>query len=240
MPFDLPRGVVVPVTSIEIILDAAPHPFETASGDAIERNWRSEVAANPALFDGRIVLLSELVYRDGVLSGRCHETRYATLLYWRLDRDGASAEHAFAHAALVSSDNALVAIRMGLHTANAGKVYFAAGSFEPMDFRDGLVDIDFNMRREVGEETGLDIATATSDEGYHLYSHANGSVIFRRYRMAETAAALAKRIEAHVAAEAEPEILGPVVIRDAEDLPEGIVPHMEAIVRWHFSCEVDA
>lgn len=235
MPFELPRGVVVPVNAIDIVLDPAPHPFELENSVAIDANWQSEKAANPALFDGRIVLLSDLVYSDGVLSGRCHETRYATLLYWRLDRDGAVAEHAFAHAALVSSDNALVAIRMGLHTANAGLVYFAAGSFEPVDFRDGQIDIEFNMAREVGEETGLDLASADRDDGYHLYSHENGSVIFRRYRLAETAASIAARIDAHVAAETDPEILGPVIIRGPITMPAGIVPHMEAIVHWHFS-----
>ena len=53
-----------------------------------------------------------------------------------------------------------MAIRMAAHTVNAGRVYFAAGSFEPSDFRDGLVDADGNMVREVREETGLDIAGA--------------------------------------------------------------------------------
>lgn len=235
MAFDLPRGVVVPVHAVDIILDPSTHPFETENAAAIDANWQVEVAANPALFDGRIVLLSELSYSNGRLVGRCHETRYATLLYWRLERNGALAEHAFAHAALVSADNALVAIRMGAHTANAGRVYFAAGSFEPMDFRDGQVDIDFNMQREVGEETGLEIGGAPKDEGYHLYSHASGNVIFRRYRLAEPADVIAERIAAHVAAEAEPEIEGPVIIRDAENVPDGVMPHMAAIVRWHFS-----
>ena len=44
----------------------------------------------------------------------------------------------------------------------AGRVYFAAGSFEPVDFRDGLVDVDFNMIREVREETGLDLSGASA------------------------------------------------------------------------------
>ena len=48
-----------------------------------------------------------------------------------------------------AAGNALVAIRMGAHTVNAGKVYFAAGSFEPEDFPDGVVDAHGNMAREV-------------------------------------------------------------------------------------------
>jgi len=233
MTFDLPRGRVVPVSAIEVRLDPAPHPFELANAAAIEANWRQETAANPALFDGRIVLLSKVAYSDGKLVGRCHEVRYATLLKWRQERP-AGAEHAFAHAALVSSDGALIAIRMARHTANPGKVYFAAGSFEPFDFRDGLVDVDSNMAREVIEETGLDISAAPVDGSYHLYSHDATTVIFRRYYLDRPAAEIAARIAEFVAAEAEPEIDHAVVIGRSDDLPDGLVPHMKPIVDWHF------
>jgi 8-oxo-dGTP pyrophosphatase MutT (NUDIX family) len=231
--FAFPRNQVAPVSAVEVRLEPGPHPFEVEHAAAIEASWQREVAANPALFDGRVVLLSHIAYDRGRLAGRCHAVRYATLLHWRHSRPP-GAEHAFAHAALVSGDGALVAIRMGAHTANAGKVYFAAGSFEPVDFRDGLVDIDANMAREVLEETGLDIAASPVDETYHLYSQNATTVIFRRYHLAESADAIAARISAFVAAEAEPEIEGPVIIRGPDDLPDGLMPHMRAIVDWHF------
>ena len=231
--FNLPRGEVVPVSSIDVRLDPSPHAYEVANSEAIEANWQREVGANPALFDGRIVLLSEVSYDDGRLVGRCNPVRYATLLAWRREH-AAGAEHAYAHAALVSSDGALVAIRMGAHTANPGKVYFAAGSFEEEDFRDGLVDTDANMEREVWEETGLDITGARKEDGYHLFSRDGQTVIFRRYFLDEPADRIAERISAHVAAEEEPEIEGPVIIRAMDDLPEGIALHMRAIVEWYF------
>lgn len=233
MSFDLPRDRVVPVSDIAVRLDPGPHPFEVENTDDIEANWRREVAANPALFDGTIVLLSEITYAGGRLTGRCHAVRYATLLHWRRSRP-AGAEHAYAHAALVASDGALVAVRMGAHTANAGKVYFAAGSFEPFDFRDGLVDTEANMAREVLEETGLDISAAPVDTNYHLFSKDANTVIFRRYYLGEPAEAIAARIAAFVAAEAEPEIDGPVIIRGGGGYPDGMAPHMRAIVDWHF------
>ena len=43
------------------------------------------------------------------------------------------------------------------------------------------------------------------------------------------------RIRDFVASEAEPEIDGPVVIRDARDLPEGLMPHMPPLIDWHFA-----
>ncbi|MBZ9858213.1 hypothetical protein [Mesorhizobium sp. CA12] len=235
MSFDLPRNVILPVDAVDVRLDPGPHPFALSNAAAIAENWRQEIATNPALFDGAVVLLAELAYRDGRLVGRCHAVNYSTFMLWRKRRENSGAEHAYAHAVLVAGDNALVAIRMGPHTVNAGRVYFAAGSFEPIDFRDGLVDVDFNMIREVREETGLDLSAAERGQRYHALSMASGTVIFRRYRVAEPADELARRISAFVAAEAEPEIEGPVIIRSADDLPDGLMPHMKPLVEWHFA-----
>jgi 8-oxo-dGTP pyrophosphatase MutT (NUDIX family) len=235
LSFDLPRDVILPVDRVDVRLEAGPHPFERDNAQAIADNWQREVARKPALFDGTVVLLSELVYRDGLLSGICHPVRYATFMHWRNNRATSSAAHAFAHAMLVSGDGALVAIRMGSHTVNAGRVYFAAGSFEPTDFFDGLVDVDFNMIREVREETGLDLERAERGQRYYVLATQSGTVIFRRYRMAESAQEIASLIGAHVANEAEPEIEGAVIIRSASDLPEGLMPHMLPLVQWHFA-----
>lgn len=235
MAFDLPRERVFPVKEIDVRLDDSPSPFEVENREAIARNWQREIAANPTLFDGQVVLLSTLAYRDGKVTGRCHAVGYSTFLYWRRNGEDSVAGHCFAHAMLVSADNALVAVRMGPHTANAGQVYFAAGSFEPGDFRDGQVDLHYNMAREVAEETGLDLSRAKRTEGFLGYSAANRTALFRRYDLPEKADDIAERIRAFVAAETEPEIIGPVIIRNAHDLPHGLPAHMRAIVGWHFA-----
>lgn len=234
MSFALPLGVILPVDEIDVVLDPAQHPFERGREAAIAENWRHEVAAKPALFDGKVVLLSEFGYDRGRLFGRCHTVGYSTFMYWRKDRVGTAA-HAFAHPMLVTSDNALVAIRMAAHTVNAGRVYFAAGSFEPEDFPDGRVDAHGNMVREVLEETGLDISSVRRGARHHALATERGTVIFRRYFLDGTADETALRIREFVAGEAEPEIEEPVVIRDARDLPEGLMPHMRPMIDWHFA-----
>jgi 8-oxo-dGTP pyrophosphatase MutT (NUDIX family) len=233
--FDLPRDAVVPVLSAEIALDPAPHPFETENTVAIEENWERETAANPALFNGEVMLLSRLRYREARLEGSCHMVRYATFLLWRRSRPIGSAEHAYAHAMPVTSDNALVLVRMAAHTANANRVYFAAGSFEPQDFRAEKADIDFNMMREVREETGIDLKGLDRDPHYHLRSAAGATVIFRRYFLGEPAQQVAERIRDFVAREEEPEIAEPVIVRSAADLPDNPALHIPALVGWHFA-----
>ncbi|TPN45503.1 MULTISPECIES: hypothetical protein [unclassified Mesorhizobium] len=237
MCFDLPRNVILPVDAVEVRLDPGPHPFALENADAIAENWQREIAANPALFDGTVVLLSQLAWRDNRLVGRCHAINYSTFMLWRKQRENSGAEHAYAHAMLVAGDNALVAIRMGPRTVSAGRVYFAAGSFEPIDFREGLVDVDFNMMREVREETGLDLSAARRGVRYHALSTASGTVIFRRYHVTAPADEIARRISAFVASETDPEIEAPVIIRHAADLPEGLSPHMKPLIEWHFSGE---
>ncbi len=232
--FDLPFGVVLPVDQIDVVLDPSPHPLERDNGPAIAENWRREIARKPALFDGTVVLLSQFGYDAGRLFGLCHAVRYSTFLYWRKDR-AETAVHAFAHPMLVSSDNALVAIRMAPHTVNAGRVYFAAGSFEPEDFPGGRVDAHGNMVREVLEETGIDISGLRRGDRHYALATERGTVIFRRYFLDEEADDVAARIRNFVAGESEPEIEGPVVIRHASDLPPGLMSHMPPMIDWHFS-----
>lgn len=233
MSFTLPADTIVAVRAVDVTLDPSPHPFAVANAQAASAHWDEMTAQNPALFNGEVALLSSLGLDGDVLIGRCHIVRYATFVYWRKQRAGAG--HFYAHPILVSSDGALVAVRMGAHTLNAGRVYFAAGSFEPSDFRDGKADLEHNMRREVLEETGLDISSVPHDRDYQILAKQAGTVIFRRYYLERTAAQLAADIEAHVAAEEEPEIDGPIIIRHAADLPENLAPQMPALIDWHFS-----
>lgn len=235
MNFDVPRETILPVDGIDVVLDPAQHPFEAANIADIEANWQRERSANPALFDGRMALLSRIAYRGRRIEGACHMVRFATFLHWRRFRSRDHGGHVFAHAMPVTSDGALIAVRMGPHTANPGSVYFAAGSFEAQDFPAGRADVDLNMAREVAEETGLDLVPLERDAIHHAWSGEAGTVIFRRYRVPMTADAADRSIRDFIAAEAEPEIEGPVIIRSAADLPAESKPHMAALVSWHFA-----
>lgn len=233
--FDLPSGRVVPLSSCALLLDPAPHALETVAGAEIDANWLVEKRARPAIHDGRVALFSRLSWDGAGLAGTCHIVRFATFLYWRGGGRREMARHLYAHAVLAAADGPLVAVRMGGHTVNAGRVYFAAGSLEPDDFRGGAADLDANMRREVMEETGLDLADMEREPGLSALALDTGTVVLRRYVSPLPATEIAERVAAHVAAEAEPEIAGAVVIdRPCPDLAN-LAPQMPAIIDWHFS-----
>ncbi len=234
MAFNLPRDVVLSISDVRIELDPAPHPFALANAAASAANWERETAMKPALYDGEIALLSELRLDGDRLVGRCHIVRYSTFLYWRTLR-AADAGHAFTHAVLVSSDNALIAAEMGGHTINAGLVYFAAGSFEPVDFVGGIADLAGNMRREVLEETGIDLADVAHEPTWQAVAKESGTVVFRRYFLDAPADDIAERIRATIAAQDEPEIAGPVIIRGPDVRPALLTPQMHDLIDWHFA-----
>lgn len=236
MQFDIPRGRVFRVDEVNIRLSDAPHPFTIGRQAEIAANWTKEKWAKPSLFNGAVALLASLRHEGGRLDGIAHIVRYSAFLYWRRLRPMPTAEHCYAHAMPVSSDGALIAIRMSQGTVGAGLVYFAAGSFEPADFADGRVDVGANMVREVREETGLDLTGRPTDQCFHALSLPQGTVIFRRVFMSDPAEAIAERIRAFVRDDGDPEgeIEGPVIIRDPAERPDRLAPQMPALIDWHF------
>jgi len=220
------------VDAVDIVLSEARHPFEAAHGAEIAENWSREQAANPRLYNGRMALLVDAALDGRRLVGECREVDFASFLLWR--RQGEAHAHVFAFAALVGSDGALLAGRMAAHTANPGRVYFAAGSFERDDFPGGRIDVEANARREVLEETGLDLAGLARDDAHVLLRAGRAFGLARRYYLGEPAAAAAARVAAFLAGESEPEIEAPVVIR-AGDRLDGLTPHMRRFVDWHFA-----
>lgn len=235
MTLDIPRNVMLPVDEVDVRFDPAPHPFERDHAEEIAANWEDERAANPALFNGIVLLHSHLALHGRRVVGTCHAVNFAALLYWRKQRGVPSAQHAFAAAALISRDNALIPIRMGPHTASAGRVVFAGGSFDMSDLADGRVDVDANMAREVKEETGIDLAGLRRDARFLLYSTEQKTAIMRRYWLDVDADETVRRIEAFVAGETEPEISGPVVIRAGDPMPAQTIAYLAAFADWHFS-----
>lgn len=230
----LPERQVMALAGIDIRLENEPHPFETENRLAIDAHWASEAAANPALFNGRMVLPFSVWLENGVLRGESRPIDFATFLYWRRRAERPDGVHIFAHAVPISSDNAIVAVRMGQHTANPGRVYCAAGSFEPGDFTGGRMDFERNTHREVLEETGLDLGAAAREKDYGLLRAARSVLVFRRYFLPYNAAAIERMIATHVENDPEPEIDGAVIIREGI-YADNMAAHMKTLIDWHFA-----
>ncbi|WP_431322568.1 NUDIX hydrolase [Rhizobium sp. YTU87027] len=229
-----PEQTVFPIAGLDLRVLAGDHPFYVAEREAIRENWEKETAANPALFDGRMVFQKRLALTDTGLVAEGHLIPFSTFMWWRrqLNRNGGI--HLFAYPVLESSDSALVAIRMGSHTANPGQVYFAAGSLEPEDISGGRCDVEENMRREVREETGLDLNEAEAGDRYYA-SHVRRTVtVLRLFRFDLTAEEMIEKIEAHMLVADDKEIAGVVAIRSADPKVHPYNIAMLPVIDWYF------
>ena len=127
-----------------------------------------------------------------------------------------------------------MAIRMGSHTANPGQVYFAAGSLEPEDISSGRCDIEGNMRREVMEETGLDLNEAKAGDRYYA-SHVRRTVtVLRLFRFDLSADQMIEKIHAHMLVADDKEIAGAVAIRSADPKAHPYNIAMLPVIDWYF------
>ncbi|OHV76595.1 DNA mismatch repair protein MutT [Rhizobium sp. LCM 4573] len=225
---------IFPVRQAELRVLPGDHPLYLREQVAIARNWEKEIAANPALFDGRMVLHRKVSLTSEGLRSEGHVVPYSAFLWWRKQAGREGGIHVFGYPVLESSDGALIAARMGEHTANPGLVYFACGSMEPEDIVDGYCDVEGNMRREVLEETGLDLRDAMTTEGYHVSRYRRAITLFRLFRFDLTADEMVSRIEHHIRVAEEEEIAAAVVIRSADRSANPYHVAMLPVLDWYF------
>lgn len=230
-----PERTLFPVRNVTLSVEAGDHPFHLAEREAAARNWRGEVARNPALFDGRMVFQRRLDLRAGAISGQAHIIPYSTFLWWRREAAPTSGFHLFGFPVMVSSDGAIIAVRMSEHTANPGQVYCAAGSLDESDVVDGRCDLLGNMMREVREETGLDLAQVETDGRLYASHQRRRVTVYQFFRLRETAQELVARIEEHMRGEERAEIAGAVAIRSADPGAHHYAYAMLPLIAWFFA-----
>lgn len=231
------QGTILPVVDIDLRVLPGPHPILAQHGAEIGDNWVREQSANPSLFNGEMVLQRRLTVEAGTIVGEGYLAPFAAFLWWRNAHRPPVACHLAAIPVIETSDGAVIAVRMGQRTANPGKVYCAAGSIDGSDIvedaRGRVCDVPGNMRREVLEETGLDLVDAQAGPFHALHIH--GAVtLFRRLRFAETSDSLLDRIQHHVETAAEEEIDGAVAIFDADPERHDYQPFMRVILAHIF------
>jgi 8-oxo-dGTP pyrophosphatase MutT (NUDIX family) len=231
LPLD---GRVTPVHGLNLEVDPGPHPLELAHAEAIAAHWSHEHAANPALYNGRLILQRHMRVEDGLVHAVGHEASFASFLWWRRQTNLAGACHLFGYPVLVAGDGALIAVEMAPHTANPGQVYFAAGSLDPADVVEGRCDLIGNMRREVLEETGLDLRAAREDAVMYASYRPHKLTLLQMYRFEEPAEVLLDRIAEFARTAAEQEISRAIAIRSADRSAHRYGPAMLPILDWYF------
>ena len=219
------------------MVEPRPWEFAIARRDEIDRHFARRRSEQPALWNGRVLLLSGHAIRDGVLRGSCFETDYANFLAWR-DWDFADPAvfNIFAAAVLRSADGAYLVGEMAPHTASAGQLYFPCGTPEPADVDPGgALDLAGNLRRELREETGIDVRDLEAEPGWTLVRDRGFVALMKRLTAPDNADELRARIMRYLASEREPELADIRIVRGPGDLgpqmPRSVVAFFKEVWR---------
>jgi 8-oxo-dGTP pyrophosphatase MutT (NUDIX family) len=195
-------------------------PWAEANREAVTAHWGALTAARSGLYNGRVLLALQHAFEGGVFRAVYSPVDYAAFIAWRdFGFPDPSPANGFAMAALRAADGSYVAGVMGAHTANAGKIYFAAGTPDLSDVTaDGRVDLEGSVARELTEETGLDPAEVSFAPGWTAILDERRIALMKETRSPLSGPELVTRIEGWLATQDRPELAGVVRLASVADL----------------------
>ncbi len=198
---------IVAIDHVEIAVEPWRWEFAHERRADIDRHFAARRRDQPALWNGRVLLVNRWAIEQGVLRGTSFETDYASFLAWRdWSRADAGVFNVFGASALRSADGAYLIGCMAPSTSVAGQWLFPCGTPDLADVSAaGTLDLAGSVGRELSEETGLDIGIFEAEPGWTLVRDGGFLALIKRLVAAETAETLRARIMGHLANEAQPE-----------------------------------
>jgi 8-oxo-dGTP pyrophosphatase MutT (NUDIX family) len=237
---------LIAISRVEARIGAYDWPFALERAADIAAHWAAATAEKPRMFNGRVLLQFSGEVRGEVFDARYFELDYATFLAWHrwgfpetpgADNRGATIRNGFAMGALRTRDNAYIMGVMGEHTANAGKIYFAAGTPDPKDvLADGTVDLAGSVLREMEEELGLAASEVEARDGWRIVLGRERVAFMRDVFIDLPADEAAALIRGRIARQADAELADVAIARSAADIDDKRMPvFMQVFLRHAFA-----
>lgn len=225
---------VVPLDRLEFAYEPWSWPFARERRAEIDAHFADRTATIRQIWNGRVLLMRDCRIAGARLAGTCFETDFASFLAWRdWDFPDRAVTNCFVMGALLSADRAFLLGVMAAHTANAGRVYFPAGTPDPNDIVDGYLDLAGSIAREVAEETGLTAEDYAPAERWHAVPAGMRLALIRILVAPLSAVELQRRIRAHLALQATPELADIRIVRGEADFDPMMPPFVVAyLAHW--------
>lgn len=224
------------VATLDLKVGPFAWPFAAGRRDEIDVHLAGKQREKPELWNGRVLLGRNVVHAGEHLRADFFETDFASFLAWRdWGFPDAGIFNAFGMGALLSSDGAFLLGEMGSHTANAGRIYFPAGTPDPDDVRGGRLDLAGSIVREVAEETGLQAADYIMDTHWTCVVAGPSIAMIRVLRIDMAGEALKARVEANLARETQPELRAIHLARSRSDIAPDMPGFVRAFLEARFS-----
>jgi 8-oxo-dGTP pyrophosphatase MutT (NUDIX family) len=209
--------------------------FATDHGADIDANWQKRRAANPQLYNGKVLLMRDITLSEATLFGMCFAVDYKAFLAWHDMGHPTDAKNLFAMAALRSVDGAYMLGEMAPWTANAGQIYFPCGTPDLNDITGNTLDLEGSALRELAEETGLAPPDATLVFGWTIVFDGALIACVKEMRTQLSAAELTIRAKTFFATEKKPELTRLVPVFGPDAISDQMPAFMQAFLRRAFA-----
>lgn len=224
------------VDRLDLNFAPKPWPYAIEHAEDIKAYFAERQRELPALWNGQVLVTYRTSMADGVFRGDFLQTDYASFTYWHSrGQPEAGISDCFAAAGILGADGAFLLGVMGDHTYNRGRIYFPCGTPDLSDIRGGKVDLEFNVERELKEETGLDVTDFSAEPGWAVATEGPLTVHIKVLRARETAALLRQRILDILAREKQPELADIRIVRDAGDFDQMMPDYIKAFMAQRFA-----
>jgi 8-oxo-dGTP pyrophosphatase MutT (NUDIX family) len=224
---------LVPVKQLDLVFE--PHSWAFADGraDQISAHFSALKRERPGIWNGKVLMLAKYSIADGVFGGSYFSADFASFLAWRdWGFPDPNVHDCFAMGAIRASDGAFLLGVMAAGTANAGKIYFPCGMPDHDDIVAGKVDLEDNIRRELEEETGFDVAEFDAEPGWTTVLAGPWIANTKLLQAREDAPTLRSRMLDHLARQADPELSDVRIISGPADLDPMMPPLVIAYLRY--------
>ncbi len=227
---------IIPIERLEFFITDWQWSFARDRSADIASHFDALRQKTPALWNGRIFLLRDYRVSDGVMRGTYFEADFAALLAWRdWGFQDQSIYTCFAMAAIESACGGFLLGVMGNHTANPGKTYFPTGTPDSDDLDGRRVDMDKSVRRELAEETGLELTEFQAEPGWHAVFAGRHIALIKRMRTLDSAENIRARILEFLARDQQPEFSDIRVLYRRDDITPAVPVYVRAYLE-HIWC----
>jgi len=206
------------ITTLDLKVEPFAWRFAQDKRAEIDAHFADKRREKPKLWNGRVLLGRNPSFEGARLSARYFETDYASFLAWRdWGTPDRGVFNGFGMGALRASDGAFILGEMAAHTANGGRIYFPAGTPDPDDVADGMLDIAGSITRELEEETGLTSADYTASPHWDCIAIGTWIAMVKLLDIDMPGETARAKIEANLARQAHPELSAIHLVRSSRD-----------------------
>ena len=209
---------VCKVSRLELIYAPQQWPFATERRAEIDAHFEHARRERPGIWNGPVLVMHRHRLERGVLEGAFLQTDFASFMAWRdWGFPEAGVTNCFSMGALRASDGGWIMGVMAPQTSAGGKIYFPAGTPDPDDVVDGMVDLAGSVIREVAEETGLGAGDFVEEDGWYCVVDGPRIALMKVLQAHDPAEVLRRRVLKHLAHETTPELADIRIVRSRSD-----------------------